>query len=176
MKAGIYLGPPIARSRRLGWVLFVVGALGTFFHFFRYLEERDAVRAARGVVERREASRTASAFEAFGEQERRTLTRLQAASLAGVTDTIPMTDLLQAVAAALPERTALAGLSYEPLASPPSLLVEAVARRESDVSMLQRRIAESPLVLTTTLLGERTTPDGTISVRLQVELTPDGRR
>lgn len=176
MKSGIYLGPPIARSRRLGRLLLVVGGLGTFFHFFQYLEERTAVRAARQVVERRESSRTSSSSEALGDRERGTLTRLQAASLAGVANTVPVTRLLQVVSAALPDRMALVGLSYEPLASPPSLLIEAVARREGDVSTLQRRITESPFVVATTLLGERTSPDGRTSVRLQVELTRDGRQ
>ena len=73
---------------------------------------------------------------------------------------------------ALLDEVALVGVSLEPSSSPPSLFLEAVARREEDVTALERRMAASSRVAATKLLGERNDLEGTLSVRLQVDLTP----
>jgi hypothetical protein len=78
--------------------------------------------------------------------------------------------ILHLLSRALPDQVALVGVSFEPSSTPPSLLLEAVARREGDVTALQKAVADSPRVAATKLLGERTSAAGTLSVRLQVEL------
>lgn len=174
MNRGIYLGPPIGWVRRLAWLLVAMGSVATSFHALRYLAELEEVRAARESVARRESSRAVASSDALGVEGEATLARLRATSLSGVLDSASITEVLRIVGSALPDRMTLLGLTYEPVASPPSLLIEATAQREDDVTALQKRITGSSRVAATKLLGERRAPDGSLAVRLQVELTSDG--
>ena len=173
MKSGIYLGPPVRGARGLGRFLVLFGVVGTLFHLGIYLVQVRELDAVRSDVERREgAVANAASDSELAEGERAVLARLRALSESGAPKSIRMTELLQLVANALPDEVSLVGVSVEPSTSPPRLLVEAVARREEDVTALERRMAASRRVAATRLLGERSAPDGTLSVRLQVDLTP----
>ena len=175
MKSGIYLGPPIGGAPGLGRSLVLFGVIATLFHLGIYLSQVRELDAVRSDVERRERAvvpvvNTASDSE-LAQGERAVLARLRALSESGVSTSILTTELLQLVANALPDEVALVSVSVEPSTSPPSLLVEAVARRAEDVTALERRMAASSRVAATRLLGERSAADGTLSIRLQVELT-----
>ena len=174
MKSGIYLGPPLGRARGLGRLLVLFGVIGTLFHLGIYLGQVRELDAVRSDVERREgavANASSRAEGGLAEDERAVLARLRALSESGAPTSILTTELLQLIANALPDEVALIGVSLEPSTSPPSLLVEAVVRRGEDVTALERRMAASSRVAATRLLGERSAPDGTLSVRLQVDLT-----
>ncbi|GMR24632.1 MAG: hypothetical protein BMS9Abin37_3208 [Acidobacteriota bacterium] len=176
MKTGIYLGPPLRGARGLGRLLVLFGVVGTLLHLGIYLRQVRELDAVRSDVERREgAVANAASLLAEGELsegERAVLARLGALSESGAPTSILTTELLQLVAHALPNEVALVSVSFDPSTSPPSLLVEALARREEDVTAFERRMAASSRVAATRLLGERSDPDGTLSVRLQVDLTP----
>ena len=174
MKSGIYLGPPIGSARGPGRFLVLFGVTATLFHFGIYVSQVRELAAVRSDVEWREATvvrAVNAASDSELAQERAVLARLSALSESGASTGILTTELLQLVANALPDDVALVSLSIEPSTSPPSLLVEAVARREEDVTALERRMAASNRVAATRLLGERSAADGTLSIRLQVELT-----
>jgi len=171
MKTGIYLGPPLRGSRGLVRLLVVFGVIGTLFHLGIYLRQVRALDAVRSDVERRK-DRFANAASKPSEDERAVVARLAALSASGAPTSIPTTELLQLVAHALPDEVALVGVSFDPSTSPPSLLVDALARREAEVSLFERRMAASSRVAATRLLGERSASDGTLSVRLQVDLNP----
>jgi len=174
MKSGIYLGPPLGGARGLGKFLVLFGVIGTLFHLGIYLGQVREFEAVRSDVERRDGA-VANAYSLLvevelAESERAVLARLRALSESGAPTSILMTELLQLVANALPDEVALVGLSFDPSTSPPSLLVEALAQREQDVTALVRRMAASSRVAATRLLGERSAPDGMLSVRLRVDL------
>ena len=171
MKTGIYLGPPLRGARGLLRLLVVFGVIGTLFHLGIYLRQVRALDAVRSDVERREDG-FANAAPKPSEEERAVVARLAALSASGAPTSIPTTELLQLVAHALPDEVALVGVSFDPSTSPPSLLVDALARREEEVSLFERRMAASSRVAATRLLGERSASDGTLSVRLQVDLNP----
>ena len=142
MKSGIYLGPPLGRARGLGRFLVLFGVIGTLFHLGIYLGQVRELDAVRSDVERREgAVANAASDSELAAGERAVLARLRALSESGAPTSILTTELLQLVANALPDEVALIGVSVEPSTSPPSLLVEAVARREEDVTALERRMA-----------------------------------
>jgi hypothetical protein len=173
MRPGIYLGPPVGRARRLVWLLVALASLGTSFHVSLYIRERGELDAVRARVERQDVRGRASSQEtgdALGDEARDVLARLRAASASGVASTMSSAQILHLLSRALPDQVALVGVSFEPSSTPPSLLLEAVARREGDVTALQKAVADSPRVAATKLLGERTSAAGTLSVRLQVEL------
>ena len=176
MKSGIYLGPPLGSARGLGRLLVLFAVIGTLFHLGIYLRQVHELDVLRSDFERREGAIVSAASELAegerGEDERAVLARLRALSESGAPTTISLTELLRLVGSALPDEVALVGASLEPSSSPPSLLVEAVARREEDVTALERRLAASSRVAATRLLGERSAVDGTLSVRLQVDLRP----
>lgn len=171
MKTGIYLGPPLRGARGLVRLLVVFGVIGTLFHLGIYLRQVRALVAVRSDVERREEG-FANAVSKPSEDERAVVARLAALSASGAPTSILTTELLQLVAHALPDEVALVGVSFDPSTSPPSLLVDALARREEEVSLFERRMAASSRVAATRLLGERSASDGTLSVRLQVDLNP----
>jgi Tfp pilus assembly protein PilN len=108
-----------------------------------------------------EASPAASAVEA-----RLVATRLRLALESGAASSVPPTSLLRLVETALPGEVLLESLSFG--SNPPSLTLEASAASGDRVTELQRRLASSPLVSTTSLLEERRLPDGRLSTRLQV--------
>jgi hypothetical protein len=108
-----------------------------------------------------EASPAASAVEA-----RLVATRLRLALESGAASSVPPTSLLRLVETALPGEVLLESLSFG--SNPPSLTLEASAASGERVTELQRRLAASPLVSTTSLLEERRLPDGRLSTRLQV--------
>jgi hypothetical protein len=149
----------------------VFGVIGTLFHLGIYLRQVRALDAVRSDAERREDG-FANAASKPSEDERAVVARLAALSASGAPTSIPTTELLQLVAHALPDEVALVGVSFDPSTSPPSLLVDALARREEEVSLFERRMAASSRVAATRLLGERSASDGTLSVRLQVDLNP----
>ena len=174
MRAGIYLGPRSSRARRLGRLLVVAGVMGTVFHVGLYLRESSELGALRADVERRRSGAAGALSEPGinAREDRATLARLGAVFDSGAATTVSATELLQLIAGALPDDVALAGLSLEASSPRPSLLVDAVARREEDVTALERRIGASERVVATRLLGERRGLDGTFSIRLQVDLSP----
>ena len=176
MKTGIYLGPPVRGARGLGRLLVLFGVMGTLSHLGIYLHQVRELDVVRSDVERREDEvANAASLVAEGELSegaRGVVARLGALSESGAPTSILTTELLQLVAHALPDEVALVGVSFEPSSSPPSLLVDAVALREEDVTAFERRMAASSRVAATRLLGERSAPDGTLSLRLQVDLTP----
>lgn len=171
MKTGIYLGPPLRGARGLVRLLVVFAVIGTLFHLGIYLRQVRALDAVRSDVEGREDG-FANAASKPSADERAVVARLAALSASGAPTSIPTTELLQLVAHALPDEVALVGVSFDPSTSPPSLLVDALARREEEVSLFERRMAASSRVAATRLLGERSASDGTLSVRLQVDLNP----
>jgi hypothetical protein len=125
----------------------------------------------RADVDRRER---ATATEPLGldDEASAVLSRLRAAADSGVAAGMAPTELLQMVAAALPDEVAVVGMSLEPSVPRPSLVIDAIARREEDVTALERSMAAAEPVVATKLLGERTAADGSLSVRLQVDLEP----
>lgn len=171
MKTGIYLGPPLRGARGLVRLLVVFGVIGTLFHLGLHLRQVRELDAVRSDVERREDG-FANAASELSEGERALATRLAALSASGAPTTILTTELLQLVARALPDEVALVGVSFDPSASPPSLVVDALARGEQDVTLFERRMAASSRVVATRLLGERSARDGTLAVRLEVDLMP----
>lgn len=169
MRSGIYLGPPIGRLRPLVWTLSLFGAIGSVFHVASYLRERAEVASLRATVEgQRIAGRASPTSES---DARVVLAQLRAASLSGVAATSSPTDVLELIEGALPDQVALVSVSFEPASTPESLLMEAIVRRDADVSAMQQHIADSPRVTGTQLLGERRSSDGTLFVRLQVDLS-----
>lgn len=172
MRAGIYLGRPIGRVRRLGWLLFGLGCLATLAHLSGYLRERNELVALRERIEQDESLRGRVSSDRLGDDAAGVLQGLRTASASGVAAVVPPTEMLQLIGNAVPDRVALIQVSFEPSSSPPSLLIEAVAQSESDITALQKRVTDSPRVRSTQLLGERTAVDGTVSVRLQVDLAP----
>ena len=171
MKSGIYLGPPLRGARGLVRLLVVFGVIGTLFHLGLYLRQVRELDAVRSDVERREDGLKNAATD-LSEGERAVVERLAALSASGAPTNILTTELLQLVADALPDEVALVGVNFDGSASPPSLIVDALARREAEVTLFERRMAASSRVAATRLLGERSAPDGTLSVRLQVDLIP----
>lgn len=169
MKTGIYLGPPVGHARGLAWLLVGLASVGTALHISSYVRERAELGELRSSVEREDV-RGRAVSGAPGDDAREVLSRLRAVSESGVAATMSPAELLYLVSRALPDQMALVGVSFEASSSPPSLLVEAVALRDADVTVLQKRVAESPHVAATQLLGERTSPDGSLSVRLRVDL------
>lgn len=169
MKAGIYLGPPLRGARGLVRFLVVFGVIGTLFHLGIYLRQVRELDAFRSDVERREDGFANVASE-LSEGERAVVARLAALSASGAPTNILTTELLQLVAHALPDEVALVSVSFDPSTSPPRLLVDALARREEEVTLFERRMTASSQVAATRLLGERSAADGTLTVRLQVDL------
>jgi len=170
MRNGIYLGPPVGRSRRLAWALVLVGSLATVAHVSSFARERARVDALRVSVERQQSAGGAGASNVLGTDGRAVVARLRAAAASGVTVRLSPTEMLQLIESALPDQMALVDVSFDPSSSPPSLLMEATARRDQDVTLLQKRMADSRRVSATQRLGERTSADGTLAVRLQVDL------
>ena len=69
----------------------------------------------------------------------------------------------------LPEGVTVGSLTFEPLGAVPSIILEAVAASELEVSELERRIARTEGVTRNRMLEERRAPDGTVSIRVQLE-------
>lgn len=171
MKTGIYLGPSFGRTRTLGRALVSVGIIGTLFHGGAYWRQSNELAALRADIESREGGGASMPSE-LDDDARALLARLSAASQSGVTTTTAPTQVLRIIAAALPDDVALVGIAVEASSARPSLVVDAIARREEDVTALERGMAASHRVASTKLLGERTAADGSLSVRLQVDLRP----
>jgi len=137
------------------------------------VSERDELATLRESVERRESAGGRVLDDVLGDDGRAVLARLRAASASGVTASISPTEILQLIGVALPDRVALVSLDFQPASTPPSLTVEAIAGHADDVTALQKQVADSQRVSATQLLGERTARDGTLAVRLQVDLVPE---
>jgi hypothetical protein len=173
MRSGIYLGPPIGRLRPLVWALLLFGTIGSVFHVASYVRARAELSRLRANVEGQQSVGSLGGVSDIVESDTRAvLAQLRAVSMSGVAVTLSPTALLQLIENALPEQVALVSVSFAPSATPASLLMEAIVRREADVSAMQQRISDSPGVTRTEVLGERRSLEGTLFVRLQVELSP----
>ena len=80
------------------------------------------------------------------------------------------THVLRLLEATLPESVVLVSVSIEPAPPRPSLTIEAIAESSEDIANLQQAVAGSDRVASTRLLEERRNLDGTVSVRLGVDL------
>jgi len=101
------------------------------------------------------------------EEARLVAARLRLALDSGAAGSIPPTTLLHLVDSTLPDGVKLTRISFGPSPTP-SLTLEASAASGDRVTELERRLARSPLVSTTSLLEERRLPDGRLAIRLQV--------
>lgn len=172
MRAGIYLGARRGSLRRAGlafaWLFL---ALTVAHAVLRYGQWRE-LAAARADTEALGGNTTDSLGGAAGQDDadRELLARLRAALDIGTMAAVPPTEVLRLLESTLPEGVVLVSVSIEP--SPPraSLTLEAVAESASDVTKMQESVAGSDRVASTELLEERRAPDGTLSVRLQVNL------
>ena len=92
----------------------------------------------------------------------------------GALDALPPTALIDLLDEALPDGVRVTGLAIKASPPGPSMTVEATARSAETVTELQRRMDASPLVRATSVLDERRAADGTLVVRLQVDLDEGG--
>ena len=170
MKAGIYLGPRKSDRRRAGALFLALAALFTLFHGAeRYRARRELAAGSVELAAMEQELSVALSSDSLHES-RPVLWQLRAASESGIAEAIPVTELLKILEQTLPERVALVQLSIDP--SPPraSLTIEARAERAADVTEFQKNVASSKRVAATQLLEERRASDGSLMIRLQVEL------
>ena len=170
MRSGIYLGPVSTRTPPIAMVLVVVACAGTLFHLAAYLRPRAELETIRSEAARRESEVRAPGAVAATDVDAGVVARLRGASISGVALVRAPTELLQLVQEALPDGVAVSGLTLELASNGPTMVVDAIAREDRDVTTLQQRLAASPPVAATEVLEERVGPDGTLAIRLQVSL------
>jgi hypothetical protein len=127
----------------------------------------EVVLLASEVGRLEEAALSEASPSAPTEEARLVAARLRLALDSGASSAFPPTALLRLVETALPGEVLLTRLSFGSSPSP-SLTLEASAASGDRVTELQRRLAGSPLVSTTSLLEERRLPDGRLAIRVQV--------
>ena len=163
----------MGRASRWAGAVLLLAALGTLAHAVLYAFDRSEVEVLRARVEASERD-VPESDASWSQAERVVLARLRAADASGAPRCLSPTEVLKSLEEALPDGIAVVGLTLEPFSPSPMLVVEAVAATEGDVSELQRRVSGAPSsgLVSTELLEERLAPDGTRSVRLQIELAP----
>jgi hypothetical protein len=169
MKQGINLGRPRPRSNLLLTSLLVAAGAAALFLGLLNRRARMELEGLESEVEGLERSLAESPSGPSPDEARLVAARLRLALDSGAAESFPPTALLRLVESALPEAVLLESLSFN--ASPkPSLTLDALALGGDRVTELERRLAASPFVSTTSLLEERRRPDGRLAVRVQVDL------
>jgi hypothetical protein len=171
MKQGINLGPPQSRSKHLVAAMVIAAGAGALVLGALYTRARADVAALAIEVGRLEEALSKAPGASSPEEARFVAARLRLALDSRASSSIPPTALLRLVESALPEGVVLGRISFNATPSP-SLTLEATAPGGDRVTDLQRRLAASPWVSTTSLLEERRLPEGRLALRVQVGLEP----
>ena len=171
MKEGIHLGRPKQGVPFLGRVLLVVAGAGMVALGLLYHGAHRELALLKASPMDEETSIPASSLVS-SEPARGVASRLRAVVDSGALLLPPPTEVLRTTASVLPETMLLTSWSL----ANASLLLEAVAAEESQVSELQRRMEDSPLVSGTRLLEERRLGDGRLAVRLEFSLKESSTR
>lgn len=168
MKQGIHLGPPLGRLATAFKVTLALLLVLTALNFF------DTWRMRRQVVALRQAlsgeGETGASPTVLSAGSRETLQRIQAVAASGVLETHAPTALLSLLEATLPPGLTLTAVTLRPGPPTSSVLVEAIADAESDLTAFQKALVASPLVADTALLEERRTAANQLVVRLEASL------
>ncbi|HEY7699494.1 MAG TPA: PilN domain-containing protein [Vicinamibacteria bacterium] len=167
MKDGIHLGPPPGRSPVARTAILVAATVFALALAVLYLRARAEVRSLGSEVERLEEALSQASPAPSTEEARLVAARLRLALASGASGSVPPTALLRLMETARPSGVRLSKLSFGSSPSP-SLTLEATSASSDRVTELQRRLAASPLVSSTTLLEERRLSEDRLAIRLQV--------
>ncbi|HXV59134.1 MAG TPA: hypothetical protein VEK15_00460 [Vicinamibacteria bacterium] len=167
MRQGINLGlERVERNRGLTRLVWPILLVATLLHGFRARRTGEELKALRDQV--------SDAEERLETDSPRTddaiIQRLRQISASGLAAGHSATAILALIDSSLPRDMSLVALTIHPMPPSADVLIDAKAPGAEDVTSFQRSVAGSLLVSSTSLLEERLSADGLLSVRLRVEL------
>lgn len=172
MRRGIYLGPAIRRGERALRGFVAILAIALVAHGAWLLWARTTLQAARQRVATAGESARMEASRSWSDEQWRALALARSVTSSGVTAMPAPTQLMRLVQELLPAEVRLVSMTFEPAGSVPTMTLEAVASDDRAVSELERRIAGSASVDRNRMLEERRAPDGSVSLRVQIDYAP----
>ena len=176
MKQGVYLGRPVGRVRNtIRWFL-ITAICSAVLHGIVYFREVGHLNLLRSRIEptNQKESLVSKPNLNWTPDQSRVLALLYAVSDSGATYSYAPTKILWLLDKVLPTEVKLVSVILQPSLPRPNLVLEVLAKSEIDVSTLERKVSSAKEVSETQLIEERRTPDGLLSIRMRVDLLPEG--
>ncbi len=176
MKQGIYLGRPVGRVRNaIRWFL-IIAICSAVLHGIVYLREVGDLNLLRSRIGRtnQKESLVSKPNLNWTPEQTKVLALLYAVADSGATYSYAPTKILWLLDTVLPTEVKLISVILQPSFPRPNLVLEVLAKSEIDVSTLERKVSSAKEVSETQLIEERRTPDGLLSLRMRVDLLPEG--